>query len=126
MLDAVATVPTVNPAVASAPVAAPCVKLTTSGTDTCAGPVDTMKSTAVASGTSVPPAGDWLSTSPAGTVRLEALPIDPTTRLADVIALAAAAWERLSTLGTAACGGPDDTTKVTELPGSTREPAGGV
>src|SRR5204863_9779039 len=49
-------------------------------------------------------------TDPAGTVRLDVVVTAPTVSVADVIALEAAACVRFTTLGTATCGRPDDTT----------------
>src|SRR5882672_773591 len=55
-------------------------------------------------------------TEPAGTVRLDAVVTAPTLRFAPVIAVVAAACVRPTTLGTATCGGPDDTTSAAALP----------
>src|SRR5438094_636797 len=65
-------------------------------------------------------------TDPAGTVRLDAVVIVPTVSLAAVSVLLAAACVEPTTSGTAACGGPDDTTNATALPGSTGSPAAGL
>ena len=54
-------------------------------------------------------------TDPAGTVRLDAVVTVPTVRLAAVSALLAAACVRSTTLGTATCGSPDETTRATAV-----------
>src|SRR6267142_2416721 len=64
-------------------------------------------------------------TEPTGTVGLDAVVIAPTVRPADVIAAVAAACVRVTTLGTATSGGPDDTTSATALPATTCVPAAG-
>jgi len=56
-LDAVVTVPTAKPAPVIALVAAACVRFTTFGTLTGAGPVDTTRFTALPEATDVPAAG---------------------------------------------------------------------
>src|SRR3954453_367804 len=89
-LDAVVIVPTMRPAPVIAVVAADCVWLTTFGTATCGGPLDTTRSTALPTTTDVPPTGDWLITDPVGTVALEAVVIAPTTSPTAVIAPVAA------------------------------------
>src|SRR5262245_10214645 len=81
-------------------VAAVCIRPTTFGTVTIEGPVDTTSATDDPGATAVPAAGDELMTDPAGTVALGAVVVDPTTRPALVIALAAAAWVMPTTLGT--------------------------
>src|SRR6266850_2406941 len=65
-------------------------------------------------------------TEPAGTVVLDPFVTAPTIRFAPVIAVVAAACVRPTTLGTATCGGPDDTTSATAPPGATCVPAIGV
>src|SRR4029077_6754109 len=62
---------------------------------------------------------------PAGTVGLDAVVTAPTVSPADVIAAVAAACVRVTTLGTATSGGPDDTTSATALPVTTCVPAAG-
>src|SRR5258705_12144609 len=62
---------------------------------------------------------------PAGTVGLDAVVIAPTVRPAVVIAEVAAACVRVTTLGTATGGGPDDTTSATALPPTTCVPVVG-
>ena len=57
VLDAVVTVPSVRPAFVKSFVAADCVSLTTEGTVTSTGPVETTKLTALPTSTCVPPAG---------------------------------------------------------------------
>src|SRR6266478_4071349 len=64
-------------------------------------------------------------TEPDGIVGLEAVVIAPTVSPADVIAAVAAACVRVTTLGTATRGGPDDTTSATALPVTTCVPAVG-
>src|SRR5262245_55168298 len=64
-------------------------------------------------------------TEPAGTVVLDCCVIVPTTRPAFVIAVVAAVCVRPTTFGTATCGGPDDTTRFTELPTVTCVPETG-
>src|SRR5499426_3268369 len=61
-------------------------------------------------------------TDPAGPVVLDCCVIVPTTRPAFVIAVDAAVCVRPTTFGTATCGGPDDTTRFTELPVATCVP----
>src|SRR5262245_19832511 len=65
-------------------------------------------------------------TEPAGTVVLDCCVIVPTTRPAFVIAVVAAVCVRPTTFGTATCGGPDDTTRFTELPTATCVAAAGA
>jgi hypothetical protein len=119
LLDAVVTAPTVSDALVIAVDAAPCVKPTTFGTETCAGPDETISATELPLATCVPPTGFWLITDPAGTVGLAALVTVPTLRPAFVIDVVAAACVRPTTFGTATCGGPDDTTSATALPVAT-------
>src|SRR5215470_14396460 len=96
VLDAVVTVPTVNPAFVITVEAAACVRPTTFGTATCGGPDETTSATAL-----------------------------PTVNPASVIAVDAAACVRPTTFGTATCGGPDDTTNATALPITICAPAVG-
>ncbi len=56
---------------------------------------------------------------------LDAVVITPTVNPAAVIAAVAAACVRVTTLGTATSGGPDDTTSATALPVTTCVPAVG-
>ena len=65
-------------------------------------------------------------TDPDGTVVLDEVVIVPTLRPALVIAVVAAAWVRPTTFGTATCGGPDETTSATGLPGATCVAAAGL
>src|SRR5262249_2687638 len=122
VLDCCVTVPTTRPAFVIAVGAAVCVRPTTFGTATCAGPDDTTRFTALPTVTCVPETGDWLMTEPAGTVVLDCCVTVPTTRFAFVIAVVAAGFVSPTTLGTATCGGPDDTTRFTELPTATSLP----
>src|SRR6267142_1346828 len=62
---------------------------------------------------------------PAGTVALGEVVIAPSVRFAPVIALVAAASVNPTTFGTATCGGPLETTRVTALPCVTCVPAVG-
>src|SRR5688572_23987642 len=81
--------------------------------------------TAVPTSTSAPAAGFCAITDPAGTVRLVAVVIAPSTRPASVIAVVAAACVRFTTSGTATCGLPVETTNATAPPTSTSTPAAG-
>src|SRR4029077_10769580 len=125
VLVAVVIAPTVRFAPVIAEEAAACVRPVTLGTATCGRPEETTSATALPTLTCVPATGVWLITDPAGTVVLVAVVIAPTVRFAPVIAEDAAACVRPVTLGTATCGGPDDTTSVTTLPALTRVPATG-
>src|SRR5881398_915844 len=116
VLVAVVMVPTVSDAPLIADVAAVCVRPTTLGTATCGRPDETTSATALPTLTCVPAAGDWLITDPAGTVVLVAVVIVPTVSEAPVIADVAAVCVRPTTLGTATCGRPDETTSATVLP----------
>src|SRR4029079_18229686 len=124
-LDAVLTVPSARPAAVMAVVAAPWVRPTTFGTVTCGAPEDTTSETALPRLTCAPLSGDWLMTDPAGTVVLVAVVTVPTTRPAFVIAVVAAVCVRPTTLGTATCGRPEDTTSDTALPTLTCVPLTG-
>src|ERR1043165_7782306 len=110
---AVVTVPTIRPAFVMAVVAAVCVRPTTLGTATCGRPEETTSETALQTLTCVPLTGDWLMTGRAGTEVLVAVVTVPTTSPAFVIALDAAVCVRPTTLGTATCGRPDETTSET-------------
>src|SRR6185312_15978997 len=125
VLVAVVTVPTTRPAFVIAVVAAVCVRPTTLGTATCGRPEDTTSDTALPTLTCVPLTGDWLMTDPAGTVALVAVVTVPTTRPAFVIAVVAAVCVRPTTLGTATCGRPEETTSDTALPTLTCVPLTG-
>src|SRR4029079_3830147 len=116
VLVAVVTVPTTRPAFVIAVVAAACVRPTTLGTAPCGRPEETTRETALPTLTWVPLSGDWLITDPAGTVVLVAVVTVPTTRPAFVIAVVAAVCVSPTTLGTATCGRPEETTSDTELP----------
>ena len=65
-------------------------------------------------------------TDPAGTVRLDAVVIVPTVRLAAVSAPLAEACVSATTLGTATWGSPDETTRATAVLMTTSAPAVGV
>src|SRR5262245_13605535 len=97
-------------------VAAVCVSPTAFGTGTCGGPLETTMLTALPWATCVLAVGDWLITRPAGTVVLDWFVTVPTTRFAPVIAVVAAVCVRPTTFGTATCGGPLETTRLTALP----------
>src|SRR6188508_3220743 len=116
-------VPTVRPAPVIAEDAAARVSPTTVGTATCGGPDETTRFTALPTLTCVPAAGFELITEPAGTVALACVVIVPTVSPAPVIAEDAAACVSPTTVGTATCGGPDDTTRLTALPTLTCVPA---
>jgi len=94
------TVPTTRPAPVIEVVAEACVKPTTLGTATWAGPVLTVKLTELPDATLVAAAGFWLITLPAATVALLAIVTVPNTKPALVIALVAAAWVDPTTFGT--------------------------
>src|SRR4051812_36596455 len=126
VLDAVVTAPTIRFAPVIAAVAAVCVSPTTAGTVTCGRPEDTTSATALPVATCVPAIGVWLITEPAGTVVLDAVVTAPTIRFALVIAVVAAGCVSPTTVGTATCGRPDDTTSATALPVTTWVPAIGV
>ena len=94
-----------------------------------AAPVDTTKLTGLPRATLMPATGLWLMTLPAGTVALVAWVIVPTVRATPWIAVIAAAWVKLTTLGTRTLVGgavPEDTTKSTGLPRATLMPATGL
>src|SRR5688572_13703309 len=124
-LVALVIAPTTRSAPVIAAAAAVCVRLVTSGTATCGLPVETTSATALPTSTSAPATGFCEITEPAGTVRLVALVIAPSTRSAPVIAVVAAVWVRLVTSGTATCGLPVETTSATALPTSTSAAAAG-
>src|SRR4029079_3608304 len=126
VLVAVVTVPTIRPAFVIAVVAAVWGRPTTLGTATCGRPDATTSETPLPTLTGVPLRGDWLMTDPAGTVVLVAVVTVPTTRPAFVIAVVAAVCVRPTTLGTATCGRPEDTTSDTALPTLTCVPLSGV
>ena len=123
MLDAVVTVPSTRPAEVIAVVAAACVEPTTFGTDT---PLEITSATALPPLTEVPAVGLSLITLPTATVVLDALVTVPSTRPAEVIAVVAAACVLPTTFGTAICGGPLETTRLTEDPLLTCVPAVGL
>jgi acetoacetate decarboxylase len=124
-LDAWVIAPTLNPEPVIDVEAAACVRPTTFGTATRAGPVETVKATADPGATCAPAAGFWLITWPAGTVLLDAWVIAPTLNPAPLIAVEAAACDRPTTLGTATGAGPVETVKATADPGATCAPAAG-
>src|SRR5205814_1980037 len=126
VLDPLDALPSTNPAPVMAVVAAGCVRLTTFGTATSGGPVDTTRFTALPVTACVPAVGLWLITDPAGTVVLDAVVTVPGTNPAPVIAVVAAGCVRPTTLGTATTGGPADTTRFTALPVTACVPAVGL
>src|SRR3954471_12622408 len=125
VLVAVVIVPTVSDAPVMAVLAAVCVRPTTLGTATCGRPDETTRLTALPVLTCVPAMGDWLITDPAGTVVLVAVVIVPTVSDAPATAVLAAVCVRPTMLGTATCGRPDETTRLTALPVLTCVPAMG-
>src|ERR671930_34992 len=124
-LYAVVTVPTTKRAATIAVVAAACVCPTTSGTGTGAGPDETVRSTALPGTSSVVAAGLWVITSPLATVSLCAVVTVPTTKRAPTIAVVAAACVSPTTLGTGTGAGPDETVRLTALPGTSSVAATG-
>ena len=120
--DWVVTVPTTSPAPVMAVEAADCVRPTTFGTDTDAGPDDTARFTAVPGATEVPDVGFCDMTDPAGTVDEDWVVTVPTTSPAPVMAVEAADCVRPTTFGTDTDAGPDDTTRFTAVPGATEVP----
>src|SRR6476646_10083620 len=125
VLDAVVTVPTVRPAVVIADVAATCVRPTTFGTATCGGPDETTSATALPVATWVTAGALVWTTDTAGQRVLAEVVIVPTVNPALVIHVVAAARVTPTTFGTAACGGPDETTSATALPVATCVAAAG-
>src|SRR4029079_2509532 len=126
MLEAVVTTPTTICAPVIAVVAALCVRPTTSGALTCGRPLDTVSAIALPTTTSLPAAGAWLITDPAGTVMLDAVVTVPTTSCAAVIAVVAALSVRPTTSGALTCGRPLDTVSAIALPTTTSLPATGA
>src|SRR3954447_20223339 len=126
VLDAVVTVPTERPTLVIAVDAAACVRPTTFGTVTCGGPDDTTSATALPVATWVPAEGVWLITDPTGTIVLDTVVMAPAVRPAVVIAVVAPACVRPTTLGTATCASPDETTSETALPVPTCAAAAGL
>src|SRR5205823_14859759 len=126
LLDCIVTAPTVRTAPVMALVAAACVWPTTFGTAICAGPLETTRLTAEPLATLVPAVGLSLMTLPAATVLLDCIVTAPTVRPAPVMALAAAACVWPTTFGTATCGGPLETTRLTAEPPATLVPADGL
>jgi hypothetical protein len=124
-LGDVVTVPTNRPAAVKSVVAVACVSLTTDGTVTNTGPVETTRLTAVPTTACVPPAGLWLMTDPDVTVELDAVVMVPTVRPAVVKVVVATACAVPTTLGTVTCGGPVETTRLTALPDATGVPLAG-
>src|SRR5205823_1183324 len=116
LLDCIVTAPTVRPAPVMALVAADCVWPTTFGTATCVGPLETTRLTAEPLATLVPAVGLSLMTLPAATVLLDCIVTAPRVRPAPVMALVAAACVWPTTLGTAICAGPLETTRLTAEP----------
>ena len=126
LLDFVVTVPNTKPALVMAAVAAACVSPTRLGTATCPGPEETTSLTADPAFTSVPAAGLSLITLPEGAVLLGCVVTVPNTKPALVIAAVAAACVSPTTLGTATCAGPEETTRLTADPAFTSIPAAGL
>jgi hypothetical protein len=126
LLEAVVTVPRTKPAPVMAVVAAACVSLTTFGTETFAGPLETTMFTAEPAFTLLPAVGLSLITLPEATVLLEAVVTVPRTKPAPVMAVVAAAWLSPRTFGTATCPGPLETTMFTAEPTFTLVPAVGL
>ena len=120
------TVPTVRPALVIALEAAACVRPTTFGTVTGAGPVLTVRFTADPEATLAPATGLSLITLPDATVELLAVLTVPTVRPAPVIALEAAACVRPTTFGTVTGAGPVLTVRFTADPEATLVPATGL
>ncbi len=125
LLACVVTVPTTKPAVVMAVLAALCVSPTTLGTLTCAGPLETTRSTDEPVFTLVPAVGFSLITFPEATVPLACVVIVPTTRPAVVMAVLAALCVSPTTLGTLTFAGPLETTRFTDEPAFTLVPAVG-
>jgi hypothetical protein len=107
-------------------VAAAWASPTTLGTATCAGPVETTRLTAEPELTLVPALGLSLITLPDATVALLAVVTVPTTSPAPVMDVVAAAWVTPTTLGTAICAAPVETTRLTVEPELTLVPALGL
>jgi len=126
LLDCGVTVPRTKPAPVIAVVAAACVSPTTFGTDTCAGPLETIRFTAEPVLTDVPATGLSLITLPEATVLLDCGVTVPRTKLAPVIAVVAAACVSPTTFGTDTCPGPLETTRFTAEPVLTDVPATGL
>jgi hypothetical protein len=104
LLDVV-TVPSVRLAPVIEVVAAACVSPTTLGTDTCAGPLLTVRATAEPGATLVVAAGFSLITLPEATLALLAIVTAPTFRPTPVIDVVAVACVTPTTLGTATLAG---------------------
>src|SRR3954452_18506303 len=94
VLEAVVTVPTTRPAPVIEVVAAACVRPTTFGTATCAGPDETTSATALPVATCVAAAAFCPITEPDGTVVLEEVVIVATGNSRSLIEVAAAACVR--------------------------------
>src|SRR3954454_4949306 len=114
-LDAVVTAPRVSVALPIAVVAVACVRPTTFGVATGAGPDETTIATALPAATDVPATGDWLITLPDGTVALAAVVTPPAVSVASVIAVVAADCVRPTTFGVSTDAGPDETTSATAM-----------
>ena len=126
LLEVVVTVPTTRPTPVMADVAIACVSPTTFGTDTCAGPVEITRFTAEPTLTLVPAVGLSLITLPAATVLLDCCVTVPSTKLALVIVVVAAACVVPTTFGTATLAKPLETTRFTAEPTLTLVPAVGL
>ena len=120
------TLPTASPPARMATSAADCDSPATLGTVTTDGPEEITRSTGLFSATSLPAAGFWLMTSPAGTVRLPSVLTFPTIKPAEMMADSAEACDKPMTSGTVTETGPAETTKCTLVKGSTSVPAAGV
>src|SRR4051812_41127457 len=116
VVTCVVIVPTMRPAFVIALFAAACVRPTTLGTATCAGPDDTTRATALPLATWVPALGVWLMIDPVGTIVFDTVVTVPGVRPAFVIVVVPAACVRPTTFGTATCGAPDETTSATAPP----------
>src|SRR4029078_1484820 len=93
--------PTVAPAAAIPACAPPCVRPTTFGTVTSAGPSETVNATGLDAATDTPNPGLWLSTCPAGAAEI-IVPTGPTVSPAPRIAACASACVSPMMFGTVA------------------------
>jgi hypothetical protein len=125
-LLAIVTVSTTRPAPVIDAIAAACVRPTTLGTATGAGPVLTEIFTADPVATFVPATGLSAITLPEGMVELLAVVTLPMTRPAIAIALVATACVAPTTFGTSTFAAPLDTTKLTAEPDATLVPGAGL
>src|SRR5690242_453130 len=116
--------PTTKPAAAIVLAASACARPLTSGT--CAGPLDTTRATVVPPAATVPAAGAWATTTPAGAKSSGRAVVAPTAKPAARMS----AWALLctwpTTFGTTpGGGGPEATTRLTAELGATSVPAAG-